>query len=188
MALAIIGALLHHNIISYEWIIVGFVVGALIGAPMAIWMPMTAVPQRTALSHAFGALAAALVGTAHLLSLRSAPCAPHSDRRWRFSAWKCCWAALTFTGSLMAFGKLQELLPTRPLTYHNQNILNLALLAAAIACGVGLTLHPQWSWLFPDPADPFAGVWRAADPADRRRGHADRHRPAQQLCRACRQA
>src|ERR1035438_1702090 len=65
MAAAIIGALLQHNIVSYEWIVVGLVLGTLIGAPLAIWMPMTAVPQRTAFSHACGALAAALVGSAH---------------------------------------------------------------------------------------------------------------------------
>src|SRR4051794_37477869 len=65
MAAAIIGALLQHEIIGYQWIIIGLVAGSLIGAPLAIWMPMTAVPQRTAFSHACGALAAALVGCAH---------------------------------------------------------------------------------------------------------------------------
>ncbi|MFI5381662.1 MAG: NAD(P)(+) transhydrogenase (Re/Si-specific) subunit beta [Tepidisphaerales bacterium] len=148
MAAAIIGALLHHQIVSYEWIIVGFAIGAVIGAPMAIWMPMTAVPQRTALSHAFGALAAALVGTAHyyLFDLKTAP--PHPTVM-AFLCLEVLLGALTFTGSMMAFGKLQDLLPTRPLTYKNQNIYNLALLASAIACGILLTLHPQWVWLFP---------------------------------------
>jgi NAD(P) transhydrogenase subunit beta len=56
---------------------------------------------------------------------------------------------LTFTGSLMAFGKLQEILPTRPIVYRNQNIFNLSILGAAIICGALLTTHPQWSWLFP---------------------------------------
>src|SRR5688572_3522876 len=51
MLLAIIGTLLKHNVVSYEWIILGFVIGSLIGIPMAVYMPMTAVPQRTALSH-----------------------------------------------------------------------------------------------------------------------------------------
>jgi NAD(P) transhydrogenase subunit beta len=148
MAAAIVGALLQHNIISYEWIIVGFVAGAVIGAPMAIWMPMTAVPQRTALSHAFGALAAALVGTAHyyLFDLRHAP--PH-PAVMAFLCLEVLLGALTFTGSLMAFGKLQEILPTRPLVYKNQNIFNLALLALALLCGIALTFHPQWTWLFP---------------------------------------
>ena len=148
MAAAIIGALLHHQIISYEWIIVGFAIGAIIGVPMAIWMPMTAVPQRTALSHAFGALAAALVGTAHyyLFDLKNAP--PHPVVMG-FLCLEVLLGALTFTGSMMAFGKLQDLLPTRPLTYKNQNIYNLLLLASAIACGVLLMFHPQWVWLFP---------------------------------------
>ena len=63
MALAVGGTLLNPGIVSYTWIAVAFVIGSVIGVPMAM-MPMTAVPQRTALSHAFGALAAALVGTA----------------------------------------------------------------------------------------------------------------------------
>jgi NAD(P) transhydrogenase subunit beta len=148
MALAIVGALLQREIISYEWIIVGFVVGAVIGAPMAIWMPMTAVPQRTALSHAFGALAAALVGTAHyyLFDLHHAP---PSSIEMTFLCLEVLLGALTFTGSLMAFGKLQELLPTRPLVFKNQNIFNLAILGLAIACCAALIAHPQSSWLFP---------------------------------------
>ncbi len=148
MALAIIGALLHHDVVSYQWIIVGFLAGALIGAPMAIWMPMTAVPQRTALSHAFGALAAALVGTAHyyLFDLHAAP---PTSLEMGFLCLEVLLGGLTFTGSLMAFGKLQELLPTRPMIYKNQNVYNLVLLALAAACGVALTVHPQWSLLFP---------------------------------------
>src|SRR5882757_3276331 len=62
MLAAIIGTLFHRDIVSYQWIILGLVVGSIIGALMAIWVPMTAMPQRTALSHAFGAFAAALVG------------------------------------------------------------------------------------------------------------------------------
>src|SRR5436190_24248122 len=64
MAMAVVGTLIQFHV-GLKWVLLGIVLGALIGAPMAIWMPMTAVPQRTALSHAFGALAAALVGTAH---------------------------------------------------------------------------------------------------------------------------
>src|SRR3954464_15578426 len=62
MCLAIVGTLLHREIISYEWIIAGLFIGSAIGGAMAYWVPMTAMPQRTALSHAFGAFAAALVG------------------------------------------------------------------------------------------------------------------------------
>src|SRR5262249_57666637 len=69
MALAVIGTLIIYGVLTLKWVLIGMVLGSLIGAPMAIWMPMTAVPQRTALSHAFGALAAALVGTAHYYQL-----------------------------------------------------------------------------------------------------------------------
>jgi NAD(P) transhydrogenase subunit beta len=148
MAAAIVGTLLSHHIVSYEWIIVGFVVGALIGAPMAIWMPMTAVPQRTALSHACGALAAALVGTAHYTLFSHYNQYPGTLIMF-FLCLEVLLGALTFTGSLMAFGKLQDLLPTRPMTYKNQNLYNFALLGAAIICAVTLIVHPQSVWLFP---------------------------------------
>jgi H+-translocating NAD(P) transhydrogenase subunit beta len=63
MVLAIAGTLLHHGIIDYKWIAVGLVLGSGIGIPLGM-VQMTAVPQRTALSHAFGALCVTLVGTA----------------------------------------------------------------------------------------------------------------------------
>ena len=94
---------------SYRWIAVAFVAGTAIGVPMAM-MPMTAVPQRTALSHAFGALAAALVGTAEFYLQ-----APAIDRFTMGAlVLEVLLGFLTFTASLMAFGKLQEILPTRP--------------------------------------------------------------------------
>ena len=62
MLMAIIGTLLHHEIVTYIWIIAGLAIGSVVGLAMGLWVPMTAMPQRTALSHAFGAFAAALVG------------------------------------------------------------------------------------------------------------------------------
>src|SRR2546425_5384299 len=145
MLLAVVGTLLHHEIVSYQWILVGFVLGSAIGAPMALYMPMTAVPQRTALSHAFGALAAALVGTAEYYL--------HTPQLSRFTmvalALELLLGSLTFAGSLMAFGKLQELLPTRPVTYRGQNVVNLSLLALAVASGIYLVVEPGAAQLFP---------------------------------------
>src|SRR6266446_4553785 len=150
MVLAVVGTLLHHEIVSYQWILVGFVLGSAIGAPMALYMPMTAVPQRTALSHAFGALAAALVGTAEYYL--------HTPQLSRFTmvalALELLLGSLTFTGSLMAFGKLQELLPTRPVTYRGQNVVNLSLLALAVAIAIYLVADPGATPLFPV----FAGL------------------------------
>jgi H+-translocating NAD(P) transhydrogenase subunit beta len=63
MLLAIVGTLLHHDIVDYKWIAIALVLGTAIGIPLGR-VHMTAVPQRTALSHAFGALCVTLVGTA----------------------------------------------------------------------------------------------------------------------------
>ena len=144
MALAVGGTLLSPEIVSYRWIAVAFVLGTLIGVPMAM-MPMTAVPQRTALSHAFGALAAALVGTAEFY-LRT----PSLDRFTASAlALEVILGYLTFTASLMAFGKLQELIPTRPITYPFQNVVNFAVLAGAVVVAVLLVLDPGRTSLFP---------------------------------------
>ena len=144
MALAVAGTLMKPEIESYRWIAVAFVAGTAIGVPMAM-MPMTAVPQRTALSHAFGALAAALVGTAEFY-LR----APAIDRFTMGAlVLEVLLGFLTFTASLMAFGKLQEILPTRPVTWRSQNLLNFTLLGLAAASGTYLVARPETSWLFP---------------------------------------
>ncbi len=144
MLLAVGGTLLKPEIVSYRWIAVAFVIGSIIGVPMAM-MPMTAVPQRTALSHAFGALAAALVGTAEFY-LRTPRIDPFTMSALTLEV---LLGFLTFTASLMAFGKLQEILPTRPITYRNQNVINLSLFALAVAAGVALVAGPGRTWLFP---------------------------------------
>src|SRR6516164_2937881 len=64
MLLAVVGTLLRNDVHNFTWILLGLAIGSAIGAPLAYLMPMTAVPQLTALSHAFGALASALIGTA----------------------------------------------------------------------------------------------------------------------------
>jgi NAD/NADP transhydrogenase beta subunit len=150
MLLAVIGTLLKAEIVSYQWILVAFVLGSAIGIPLAVFMPMTAVPQRTALSHAFGALAAALVGTSEYYL--------HTDELSALImaalAFEVLLGFLTFTGSLMAFGKLQDLLPGRPIIYRGQNAVNLSLFAGAIGIAVALMVNPGAIGLFPV----FAGL------------------------------
>jgi NAD(P) transhydrogenase subunit beta len=144
MLLAIVATLLRAEIMSYEWILVGLFVGSAIGVPMALFMPMTAMPQRTALSHAFGALAAALVGIAEYFLH-----APHVERFTMGAlGFEVLLGSLTFTGSLMAFGKLQGILPGRPIVYRGQNVINLTLLAVAVALAVYLVIDPSRSTLF----------------------------------------
>src|SRR5438309_5181466 len=144
MLLAIAGTLLHHDIVEYKWIVIALVLGTIIGVPLGE-VAMTAVPQRTALSHAFGALCVTLVGTAEFY-LRT-PDVP------RFMmgvlSLEVILGSLTFTGSLMAAGKLQEILPQRPITYKGQNIVNLGLLGVAIAVAGMLVAHPEKAQFFP---------------------------------------
>ena len=80
--------------------------------------------------------------------------------------------SLTFTGSLMAAGKLQEVLPQRPITYKGQNVVNLSILAAAVGAAMYLVLHPEHTRLFPVIIAGAAAVWRSDDRAHWRRGHA----------------
>jgi NAD(P) transhydrogenase subunit beta len=144
MVLAIGGTLLHHGIVEYTWILIALVLGTIIGIPLGL-VQMTAVPQRTALSHACGALCVTLVGTAEFYL--GSPYIP------RFTMSVLCLevilGSLTFTGSLMASGKLQEILPQRPITYRGQNFVNLSLLGISIVLGVVLVLHPGQKILFP---------------------------------------
>src|SRR5258707_4947848 len=144
MLLAVVGTLLHHGIVDYTWIAIALVLGTVIGVPLGM-VHMTAVPQRTALSHAFGALCVTLVGTAEFY-LR-APAVPRF--MMAVLSLEVILGALTFTGSLMAAGKLQELLPQRPITYKGQNIVNLGLLGVAIVVAGMLVAHPEKTQLFP---------------------------------------
>jgi NAD(P) transhydrogenase subunit beta len=144
MLLAIGGTLLHHGIVDYRWIAIGLVLGSVIGVPLGL-VQMTAVPQRTALSHAFGALCVTLVGTSEFY-LR----APNIPRfMMSVLSLEVILGSLTLTGSLMAAGKLEEWLPQRPLTYRGQNLVNLSILAAAICVAAYLVLHPGQTHLFP---------------------------------------
>jgi NAD(P) transhydrogenase subunit beta len=144
MAMAIVGTLLQREIISFEWIIAGLLLGSTIGLAMGVWVPMTAMPQRTALSHAFGALAASLVGISEYYL--------HGAKVGEFKmgaiGFEVLLGSLTTTGSLVAFAKLQGLMPGAPLTYKGQNIFNLSLLGVTIACFVWLLASPGTTALF----------------------------------------
>ena len=138
MLLAIVGSLLHHEIIDYKWIAAGLALGTVIGVPMAIWIPMTAVPQRTALSHSFGALAASLIGISEYYRHGGAL----GSVRVGVIGVEVMLGTLTFTGSLMAAGKLQGLIRGYPITYRGQNFTNIFLLAGMLGLIVALMFVP----------------------------------------------
>ena len=149
MVAAVIGALMTPHLASCHWIIGAIAVGFVLGVPLAM-VPLTAVPQRTALSHAFGGLAAGLVAVAeyylHYTQFTPEQLTPFTTGALIAEA---LLGFLTFTGSLMAAGKLQEWIPTRPITYKGQNAINFSLLGLALLCGVLLVWHSNWWPLFP---------------------------------------
>jgi H+-translocating NAD(P) transhydrogenase subunit beta len=144
MLLAVAGTLLHRGIVDYKWLAAALVLGTIIGVPLGK-VAMTAVPQRTALSHAFGALCVTLVGTAEFY-LRAPSVPPFM---MAVLGMEVILGSLTFTGSLMAAGKLQELLPQRPITYKGQNVVNLGVLAIAVIVAIILVSHPERVYLYP---------------------------------------
>jgi H+-translocating NAD(P) transhydrogenase subunit beta len=142
MLLAVIGTLLRVET-NFHMIFLGMAIGTAIGVPLAYLMPMTAVPQLTALSHAFGALASALIGTAEFYRI-----APTGFTMAALSL-ETLLGYLTATASVIAFAKLQELMPTRPLTYPGQNVVSLGVLAGAIVVAVMMVAGISAPWMFP---------------------------------------
>jgi NAD(P) transhydrogenase subunit beta len=147
MVVAIAAAWAQPAIVHHGWILIAIAAGFVVGVPLSM-VPLTAVPQRTALSHAFGGLAAGLVGVAeYYLWLREGP---EHFTTFRMTALvsEIILGFLTFTGSLMATGKLQEVkwIPQRAVTYPGQNIVNLVVLAGAIVLGGMIVAHPTASW------------------------------------------
>ena len=150
MALAIVGTLFNPGIVNWGYIAGAVGAGVVIGVPLS-WVPLTAVPQRTAVSHAFGGLAAGLVGVAKFYLWQDEPESFTTFRTFALVA-EVILGFLTFTGSLMAAGKLQEVkwIPQRPVTYPFQNTVNVGLLGVAVACGIALVYRPvELAYLFP---------------------------------------
>ncbi len=144
MLMAIIGTLMHHEIVTYTWILAGLAIGSVVGLAMGVWVPMTAMPQRTALSHAFGALAAALVGVAEYLKG-----AGHLDTVTMSAlGFEVMLGSLTTTGSLLAFAKLQGMVRGTPMTYKGQNVFNMLLLATTVGIFIYLVINPGSMTLF----------------------------------------
>lgn len=145
MLVAIVGTLVNHEIVRFDWILAGLALGSLIGWPLGVYVPMTAMPQRIAISHMFGAVAATLVGVAEYWRLDRGAAVGRAEMA--ALGFEVLFGALTITGSFMAFGKLQELLPSRPVTFRGQNVVSIGMFAVAAAL---------FAWLVVSPANPAA--------------------------------
>ena len=152
MTLAVLATWAQPVVVNHLWIVLAIIAGFAVGVPLSR-VPLTAVPQRTALSHAFGGLAAGLVGTAKFYLWLNHE--PEMLTRFRMIAIvaEIILGYLTFTGSLMAAGKLQELkwIPQRPVTYPGQNFVNIGMLVVAVILGAVLIFNPTGAplWMFP---------------------------------------
>jgi NAD(P) transhydrogenase subunit beta len=147
MLFAIAGTLFNHTIIDYRWIIGGLVLGVVIGYPMGMWVPMTAMPQRIALSLTFSALAATLVGVAEYYTDISAGTVP-SHGKMLALGFEIMLGAITVGGTLVAAGKLQEWITSKPVTYKGQNLVNGLFFAGILGLLVFSIVDPTQQWAF----------------------------------------
>jgi NAD(P) transhydrogenase subunit beta len=147
MLFAIVGTLVNHEIVTYGWISAGLVIGALIGYPLGMWVPMTAMPQRIAMALTFSALAATLVGIAEYYTAAKFGEFP-SHAKMAAIGFEVMLGAITVGGTIIAAGKLQEWIPSKPLTFPGQNLVNGAVFFGVFGLLVYLVVHPDAQWLF----------------------------------------
>jgi H+-translocating NAD(P) transhydrogenase subunit beta len=148
MLFAICGTLINHEIVDYRWIAGGLVLGAIIGYPLGMWVPTTALPQRIAAALSFSALAAVLVGVSEYYNALHGVGGSLDTAHMAALGFEVLLGSLTVTGSLVAFGKLQEVLPSRPLTFPGQNFANGLLFLIAFALFVLVILDPTRTYAF----------------------------------------
>jgi NAD(P) transhydrogenase subunit beta len=147
MLFAIAGTLLNHTIVDYRWIAGGLVLGIVIGYPMGQWVPMTAMPQRIALALTFSALAATLVGIAEYHSEIAAGTLPARTTMLALG-FEVMLGSITVGGTIIAAGKLQEWITSKPVTYPGQNFVNGAVFLGIIALAAYTIVEPSAQWAF----------------------------------------
>lgn len=144
MLIAVFGTLFNSEIVNYYWIAAGLIVGTLLSLPISLWIPMVKIPQRIALSHAGGALAACLIGIAEYYRYHLQV----DSISMGIIGAEVVLGALTFTGSLMVAAKLHGLLPGRPITYPGQNIVNISIFILMIGILLYVTFYPPQIYYF----------------------------------------
>jgi NAD(P) transhydrogenase subunit beta len=148
MLFAICGTLMNHQIVDYRWIAAGLVIGTLIGYPLGMWVPTTALPQRIAFSLSFGALAATLVGVSEYYTAFHGGEGTIAPAKMAALGFEVLFGSLTVTGALIAAGKLQEWIPGQPMTYRGQNVVNFLLFGVAVVLFGSVVLHPEYTAAF----------------------------------------
>ena len=149
MLLAIVVTLLDKRIVSFEVIVAGVVVGAFIGTLMAYRAPMTAIPQVVAIFNGFGGGASALAVGAALEEALRGGFVEEIDFQFTLSAATAALiGAVSFTGSAIAFGKLQGLIKERPVLLPGRHVINVALVLICLGLSAWLIVEPASSLSF----------------------------------------
>jgi NAD(P) transhydrogenase subunit beta len=146
MLLAIIVTMLDRNILNYTFIIAGLVVGGGIGAFLAYKVEMTAMPQMVGLLNGFGGAASTLVAYAEYLRMTApggAMSTGVSGDVWVTVSLSVLIGTITFTGSMVAFVKLQGLMKSAPILYKMQKQINAVMFLATVALAVMFVLDPS---------------------------------------------
>jgi NAD(P) transhydrogenase subunit beta len=147
MVFAIVGTLLNHTIVDYRWIAAGLVLGTIIGYPLGMYVPMTAMPQRIAMALTFSALAATLVGISEYYTAAELGVFP-SRAKMAALGFEVMLGAITVGGTIIAAGKLQEVIPSKPLTFRGQNFVNGLVFLGVLALFTWAVIHPDAQWAY----------------------------------------
>ena len=144
MLIAVLVTVLGNNILGWEWIISSILIASIIGVFSARKIQMTAMPQLVAIFNGLGGSASGLIAAGELYNLIEANTTLAKDTTITIML-STIIGSLTLTGSLIAFGKLQEIMPTRPLLLPGRNILNLLLIFILIASSIWLVIEPSYA-------------------------------------------
>jgi NAD(P) transhydrogenase subunit beta len=142
MLIAIVVTLLDRHVLTFEWIVIGFVVGGIIGVLMAYKTPMTGMPQMVGLLNGFGGGASLLVALSEYYKMKNFPMWTFNDATNITIVLSLIIGAVTFTGSLIAFGKLQGIVTGKVVKYPGQHPINVLLFASLIGAGVFFVIDP----------------------------------------------
>jgi len=142
MALAIIVTLIDQDVLTYEWILIGAIIGSTIGVIMAVKIPMTGMPQMVGLLNGFGGGASLLVALSEFYKIMNFPAWNHDVKTDISIIVSILIGAVTFTGSLIAFGKLQGLVTGRVVKYPGQHAINALLVFLIVAGGAYTVIYP----------------------------------------------
>ncbi|NQW19281.1 MAG: NAD(P)(+) transhydrogenase (Re/Si-specific) subunit beta [Chloroflexi bacterium] len=142
MLIAVLATVVGNDIASWEWILGGAIIGSGIGAYSARKIAMTSMPQLVAIFNGFGGAASAIIAADELIHLIDGGGAIAEDVSITIMA-SVIVGSVTLTGSFVAFGKLQGLVPTRPILLPIRNVINVALLIGMVASTVWLIIDPS---------------------------------------------